>query len=945
MSHSSFTVKFWKIGLSSFSFILLLTYPFYFAFGKNISINETFEQLVLGKHLEIFEDTTQQLTIHNIIENPTVNFNKNTYDNIIPGARRSSNIWAKFELYNESENEKFLVLRLGDFFIKYIDCFIVENSKLSTSYKGGLQSSFFDRPIAYKNSAFPISIPPAQRLTIYIKVDWSYDTAQVPIELYSAAAFQEKAFWEYLSIGIILGLLITSVFIGLLLYLATQRRLYFFYFIFTFCNVFLIAGYAGVDYQYFLSNFPTISHNTKLVVGIISIFSIYMIIVDYFRGEGEEISIKQWHFRPMIFLFGVGLLMGIFQDHLKEYVNLFIPPGLFVTLMVLINFYLLLKILFKKIRWNNLIFFIGFMGWLVHGVTFMLVNHGKIILPINDFQFASICIFLDLTCLSILLFHRIYRLREEKFHLDSEIEIARMEQEKAIKVKELDVAKTRLYTNITHEFRTPLTVIQGLTAQIKGNQPYKNIIQRNSDTLLRLINQLLEVSKAEKGAIKLQLVQTDLISYLAYVVEPFQNLANQKGLCLQFTPKVKACEMDFDPIKIQEVITNLISNALKNTLAADDIYVFVHKIENQLAITVKDTGKGIAAKDLPHIFDRFYQATQRDMGSDIGNGIGLSLCQELVQLMNGTITVKSELGIGSTFSIILPITNTAKLVPKKDWEHSTNLSLQFSPIVPITKNTINKADSLNRDKDLPSILIVEDNADVRNYISICLNSSYQLTLAENGKIGIEKAFETTPDLILSDVMMPEMNGIDFCHTLKKDTRTSHIPIILLTAKATINDKIEGFQAGADDYIFKPFHQEELLLRIQNRLEQQRRMREMLTHGLTKLTSKVFPIEHAFLVKCKEIIHTNFSNAQFGVVELAQAHNMSQSTLLRKIKSLTGRTISNYLSVTRLEAGQSMLENSAQTIAQIAIEIGFNDASHFSTRFKKEYGFPPSDLRK
>lgn len=526
------------------------------------------------------------------------------------------------------------------------------------------------------------------------------------------------------------------------------------------------------------------------------------------------------------------------------------------------------------------------------------------------------------------------------------------EQEEALRLKELDNFKSKLYTNLTHEFRTPLTVILGMVQQIR-NEPKKyldegtRMIETNGRNLLRLINQLLDLSKLEDRSFQLKLQQSDIIPYLKYITESFHTYVNSKNLSLQFFTTEESLIMDHDPEQIKQVMTNLISNAVKFTPSGGEVIVRIMKENEQLKIEVKDTGIGIAEDDLVNIFDRFYQVDGSMTREGEGTGIGLAHTQELVKLMGGKISVNSVLEKGSTFIIHLPIRNQAsieKTILKKETTNKINLDL---------KNLPNLDAPIIEKNDLPQLLIIEDNHDVVVYLKSCLENFYQIDVAYNGQIGIEKAIEHIPDLIISDVMMPQKNGFEVCDFLKNDERTSHIPIILLTAKADADSKIVGLKRGADAYLSKPFDKEELIIRLEKLVERQQKMR---TYFSSKTIGKIesietegieeaIQIEDAFIQKIKKIIEENYSDENFALPQLCQKIRMSRSQLFRKMKALVDTSPSNFIRTYRLEKAKHLLETTDMNVSEVSWEVGFKDVSHFSKTFQSEFGYLPSATNK
>ena len=542
------------------------------------------------------------------------------------------------------------------------------------------------------------------------------------------------------------------------------------------------------------------------------------------------------------------------------------------------------------------------------------------------------------------------------------------------RLKDLNILKTRLYTNITHEFRTPLTVIMGIAEQLaadirqsavdSGQQSSWSrgfaLIQRNSRNLLRLINQLLDLSKLDAGHLKLDNIHGNIVNYLQYLTESFYSMATENEIRLTFYSEEETILMDYDEDKIQHIVYNLLSNAIKFTEEEGKVIFHVLKAakgeQPWLKMKIKDTGKGIAADKLPHIFDRFYQANHGN-GSNwnsnpTGTGIGLALTKELVELMQGTISVKSEVGKGTEFIIQLPIKTEIQ-----NFSSSTNKIFSITPnyeMIALEKENRSNPPLISKD-NLPELLIIEDNKDVRIYIQTLLKKDYNIRTARNGQKGIEQAIEHIPDIIISDVMMPQKDGFEVCATLKQDERTSHIPIILLTAKATHEAKIQGLQYGADAYLTKPFQKDELLIRLEKLVELRRQLQERYGGASrlspndnigTKPTNSTVELstEDIFLQKLHNIIQTQLHNYEFKPNDLAQAALLSPTQLYRKLKALTGKTPSQFIRSIRLEKGKEMLLNGDKNISEIAYEVGFADPNYFSRMFQKEYGKRPRDYK-
>ncbi len=521
----------------------------------------------------------------------------------------------------------------------------------------------------------------------------------------------------------------------------------------------------------------------------------------------------------------------------------------------------------------------------------------------------------------------------------------------ARRLQELDQVKNRLFTNITHEFRTPLTVINGMAGRLQGQVDYSareglNLIKRNGQQLLYLVNQMLDLARLEGGRLPVNLVQGDVVIFLKYLLESFQSLAQAKSISLHFNSTVENFYMDFDAEKLRQVVGNLVQNSIKFTPEGGRVEVKISVAKDQIRIEVKDNGRGIPADHLDKIFDRFHQVDTSDTRSGEGTGIGLTLAKELVKLTGGTISVASEPGIGTIFTVLLPVVRTAKVVPTAKLHES-----DFSNLENVSKPT--PAIQVTRSSSLPTLLIIEDNPDVVKYISLILQNSYQLLTAPNGKLGLDVARTEAPDLILSDVMMPEMNGYEVCRTLKNDLITSHIPIVLLTAKGDLDSRTEGLETGADAYLVKPFEEKELKVTLKKLFDNQARLREFYT------SSEFFSMRNA---ESKKDLHTSFKDQEFFLrfVDLVEAHLsdplfsaeqlsqllfVSYNTCLRKVKAITGMTINEYIRYIRLQqASHRLLNDLGKPVSRIAEEVGYSSPNYFSRDFRKYMGCTPMEYR-
>lgn len=531
----------------------------------------------------------------------------------------------------------------------------------------------------------------------------------------------------------------------------------------------------------------------------------------------------------------------------------------------------------------------------------------------------------------------IFFFQRRRWRMRTELE---SEQQEALRLKELNQFKNRFFTNITHEFRTPLTVILGLAGEGERSPGLPsppntwNLIRRNGSHLLRLINQLLDLSKLETGKLPIQWVQVNAVDYVRYLTESFRSLADSREITLTLDLPEEPILTDLDLEKTQDIIANLLGNALKFTPTGGQVMVTVSGGQTHWTCAISDTGPGIAPEYQEQIFDRFAQLNPEQHG---GTGIGLALTRELVDLLNGHISLESEEGAGSTFSILLPIHQTAQLTKLPE--------LPIRPAIPAQLSTVRQA--VETDGDIPHLLIIEDNADIVDYLQNSFEGTYQISVAPDGQKGVEMALQHIPDAIISDVMMPHKDGFTVCQELKQDERTSHIPIILLTARAAIEDKLQGLKYGADAYLPKPFEREELLIRLEQLILLRRRLqvRYQQTGQLPSTEDKSQQAEDSFIRKVREEVLAHLSDQGFTVERLAEAIHLSRTQLFRKIKALTGRSVSQLINQIRVEQAEILLLQTDQTVSEIAYQTGFSDPNYFMRVFSRERGMSAGEWRK
>ncbi len=531
------------------------------------------------------------------------------------------------------------------------------------------------------------------------------------------------------------------------------------------------------------------------------------------------------------------------------------------------------------------------------------------------------------------------------------------EKVNARKLHEIDEMKLKFFTNISHEIRTPLTLILGPLRKLMQKDYSKDeikenlkLVYRNANNLDKLISQLLDFRKLQTGNLKLNLTESDIVNFIHKIVNSFQDFASERGIGLKFNTLKKSLHAAFDPDKIEKILNNLISNAFKFTGQGGAITINLSLVfdsddndfsDNQkdsqfIEITVKDTGKGIAEKNLNRIFQRFFQP-DFDEGNS-GVGIGLALVKELVNIHNGAIYVNSKPGKGAKFTVRIPYYSSL---------HETLTEFEDKKI---TTETSQLESFFSEDEDRIGamnskiMLIVEDNSDVRKFISAHFSSMYKIAEARNGEEGWEIAVEIIPDIIISDVLMPVSDGYDLCRRIKNDERTSHIPVLLLTALHSRDHEIKGLTIGADDFITKPFDLSVLQAKVENMLSIRESLKQKFTGTvvLEPRNVKITSPDERFLQRAIEVVEENISDGGLDIESFSLKVGVSRMQLYRKLHALTNMTVKEFIRHIRLKRATQLLEQQKLNISEIAYEVGFKDLSHFRKSFKREFGMSASE---
>ena len=574
----------------------------------------------------------------------------------------------------------------------------------------------------------------------------------------------------------------------------------------------------------------------------------------------------------------------------------------------------------------------------------------------DQLRFSFIIVFLVVVS-AVGLFFGYRKQRQDKRKL---IEQNTLIHNQTTKLKALDAAKSRFFANVSHELRTPLTLLLGpistLLNENRLTEKQTSLLQfahRSGKQLGQLVTDILDLGKMEMGKMERDEKPTPIAAFFRSHFAQFESLAESRNLHYSFTLNVTDdAEANLDQSKCRQILSNLLVNAFKFTPAGGHIKATLALADGMLQLSISDTGPGIHPDDMPHLFDRYFQTTRPEKPAEGGTGIGLALCHEYVQLLGGEIDAESTLETGSVFRVVFPVVilPTHASSQKNEWSDPLHALSAGGLGVPLRALTTGERGGATHDSK-PTILVVEDNVDLRAYIRLVLSDNYQVITAENGQAALDRLQladkgSATISLILSDLMMPLMDGYQLLERLKLDDATRHIPVIMLTARADVQDKLRALRIGVDDYLLKPFDEEELLARIDNLLANQAARRLVITHEEQSDPAHPFlsQADREWLETFEKYVQQNLANSTLNVPELAHQFAMSESTLLRQLKRLTGLSPLQYVQAVRMEEARRLLEShTSYSITQIAAKVGYADARSFARSFRTRFGKPPSEL--
>lgn len=752
---------------------------------------------------------------------------------------------------------------------------------------------------------------------------------------------------------LILGILITVCFYHIVIFVYYQDWRFFHLAYYNFSHFLIILFYNGWLLLTFFPEKPVNYYEYfEPLLLIFSAVSVFFLLRSFFETQSAFPiwdNVLKFILSVHIFSFGSVFICRLIDQELyyKVFPYVLTPWIIFNFGANLFNIFLGVHAVKKGIRFAQI--YLASFFVLVAGITIehLFIANFISISPSTEYSPREWGAAIQCLILAFGLARSFKALQEEKYNADLK---HNLELERVKRDRELNRFKNQLYDNITHEFRTPLTIIRGMTDQIP-RQPTaaRDAISRNSEQLLLLVNDMLELSKSEAGVPKLNMRQGDVIVFLKYLLSSLQSWADQRELKLIFEAEEEQLIMDYDRKKFQHIMFNLLSNAIKFTPTGGEVKVKLKTSEPKnpartqyLELIVEDTGIGIPAEALPHIFERHYQV-ENELEYK-GSGIGLALVKEMIDLHEGRIHVKSKIGEGSQFILQLPIRReTTQEKVKTIHKHPNGIGAKT--LEQFTEGEINAVEHIEPSSNV--ILIAEDEPDIQFYLKSILESKYKLIFAKNGKEGVEKAWKHVPDIIISDIMMPGIDGYQLCNFLKRDIRSSHIPILLLSAKDNTGARIQGLKSGADAHLGKPFDEAELNARIEQLIAVSRQLRKQISQNEQKtktITDEKLRVESSFLKQAKKVVEENLTNTDFDVNIMSEALMMSRSQLYRKLKALTNRSTTSFIRQVRLQKAFNLLRTTDMSVSEVAYQVGFNDPTYFARCFRNEFGNSPRDIR-
>lgn len=959
-----------------------------------IPLSSATERVAVTAFAAFFADSTGRLTIEDVRQRPFAV----PSDGHFLLTEAPATHWLRLEVVNTMSLPATWMLTVRARGLHHVQFYrTARDSSIVGEVMGlGVRDSLGTRHV---RPTFGVALTPDDTTRFYLRLETARATS-VALTMTPAAVHEATYKNRRYRLGLFLGITLGLFFYNLFLYLSVRLRDYLYYILYLGSSILYVALYDGVLYELTMLPFSPIWTEVLPVFLILNITFWMVQFARHFLRLAQRAP--RWDAAIRYVLYGLVLciplsIFPIFEDIL--YVVGLVFGGIILGLSVQA-----IRASFRPARF----FVASFLAFML-GHSFELFGFYGLIS--FDFSGPGLLAFtlryvfsfyggvtMEMILLSLALADLINESRREKeiaqaealrheqasnrlkdqytARLQDEVtlktaEIAEQNQrlaEQAKRLKELDAAKSRFFANVSHELRTPLTLtigpLEDLIAGKRGSlsstvQADVDLALRNSRRQLRLVNQILDVAKLEAGEMYMKAAQHDLNAFVERLTLAFAPFSDRKRITFTFAPSAASLLVYFDSDQFEKVLTNLLSNAFKFTPEGGAIYCGVREDPPDesaplgwATVEIRDTGPGISPEQQAHIFERFYQTDESMRNRQIGTGIGLALVKELVDLHQGRITVESQPGFGATFTVSLRQGHDhlhdgiASVLEPFERSVISGFVLESSPVRDPRPASLEAID-----EDQTTVLVVDDNADIRAFVRRHLEPTYRVVEAENGQDGLVITQKLLPDLVLSDVMMPELDGYGLCRALKADPDFAFIPIILLTARAEQTDKIAGLQEGADDYITKPFHADELLARIDNLIASRKRLWERVEQVSLQKTAAMPPssvpitsADEAFLAQLQAVLDTHLSDSTFDVNRLATEVGLSRTSLYRRLDALLSVSPNALLLQARLERAAQLLAADAGLVSEVTYAVGFKSVTHFSRRFREHFGVAPSRYR-
>ncbi|WP_373511852.1 ATP-binding protein [Persicitalea sp.] len=894
--------------------------------------------LTISARMSRFVDTTAALSLAEVQNKDFQPVGKRDFR--LPFS--ASAYWFRFTLRSDAPKRDTWDIEWGNPVIELIECYLLRPDGTYQVLRGGTLVPEADRTYRGELPYFQFDLASGEEQTVYVRVK-SQRGHRGNIRIHDGRSLHAEEVADARGSGFANGIIILRLFFVLLLAIfAVKENAFRAY---CFLLVLRSLGFWGIRSE--LGDALTTNAEVATILNFLSYHLTpigYVVVVRALFPYGQLPAVLR---RTLDIILAAVVLLGILiaADYRWQWL---LASQYLVLLAQVVVFGLYLYAIAKRLRVN----------W-YYSAPFLLGNGSYFFLLLNSvglieanwvFAVAYLLFYSEIFVFGLFLGKIVIDYRRQRETARQELNL---KEAQATQLKELDTLKTNFFANISHEFRTPLTMLVGPLEDFRQQQPANPLIpamQRSVWRLKSLIDQLLDLSRLEAGHLHPAIVEADLALFLRRLFASFESLAQSRNIIFNYQQNFGNHTARFDPDKLEKIVTNLVSNAFKFTPEGGRVTVDVNFTNTDITLNVQDYGIGIEAARLPHIFDRFYRVESAGQNNTEGAGIGLSLVNELVKALKGHIRVESEPGRGSTFTLRLP-TDADTWPEYTAGADTADFALTAPEGGPTADGPDLASDLPEHDPHpdhIPLLLIVEDNPDLRNYMQSIFRENYRIIEGHDGLDGLERAFEEIPDLVICDVMMPRLDGFGFCEKLKSDLRTSHIPVVMLTAKATRDDRLTGLELGADDYLTKPFDRAELELRVKNLLRQRELLRRKFSQQMADpsiqgeaayLTSS---LDEKFLQKAICTVETQGGDSEFGIDNLCDALYTSRSQLHRKLKALTGQSTTEFIRSIRIRRAAELLKQPGTSVSDIAYEVGFESPSYFSKSFSEQMGMTPSE---